>query len=210
MGEITRRKFMEGLAAVILGVTLTPQKVFASLDEITQEEISRYMSMNTVEEILGNSVRYITPNDWDSVIQDSKKKGVLILDYRNDGKVEGDKRVAIIFKALAQKHSSEIDFIACKGDESLNKYGVTHHPSIAMYSEFDVLRGELPTNTYGKMKQLDILRSGPKKDSSINTWYQFLSTEWIPTNITSINGDYCWRFNNSWNEQKSFYKVSAR
>ena len=204
-GSITRRKFMEGLAAVILGVTLTPQKVFASLDEITQEEISRYMSMNTVEEILGNSVRYITPGEWDTVIKENKKDGVLVLVY-NKNNVDYSKRLALIFKNLAEHYSSGIEFIAVQTDE-IEKHGLKAIPSIAMYSRFDLLKSEKPENNDGIMKKIDILRSGPKKNSVINEWYKFFSSEWLPTNITAINGKYCWRFNNTWNEQQNFYSL---
>ena len=197
---------MEGLAAVVLGVTLAPKQAFASVDEITQEEISRYMSMNTVEEILGDSVKYITPGEWDSAIKESKKEGVLVFVYSDKNDNSPSTREAIIIRHLAEKYSRKIEILACRAEKSLyNNYGIEAAPSMTIYARFDLLKGETPQNNDGKLKLVDLIKGGPKKDGSIITWFDFLSNEWIPTNLTSPNGSYVWRFNNSWDEKKIGY-----
>jgi len=83
-------------------------------------------------------------------------------------------------------------------------YGVTAPPSIAMYSPFDLLKGETPYKNDGKIKQIDILRGGPTADKWINPWIKWLKP-WFETNITSPNGKYAIRLNNSDDDKKVFY-----
>ena len=183
-----------------------PTKQVATVDEITQEEITRYMSMNTVEEILGDSVKYIKPSEWDGAISGSKKDGVLVFVYSTKGDANISKREAIIFKNLIFNYLSKIDFLVCKGNDELTTHGLTAAPSIAMYSKYDVLKGESINNSDKQMKQVDILRGGPSMDKDLNPFYRNIKNYWITGNVTLApnpdNDNKLYRYQNSGNLQE--------
>ena len=58
------------------------------------------------------------------------------------------------------------------------------------------------THMYLDGRKIDVLRGGPIHDYSISEWTQFLSEQWIPTNLTSPNGQYVWRFQGTAQEVK--------
>ena len=55
-------------------------------------------------------------------------------------------------------------------------------------------------------KRIDTLRGAPDLDEAIKEWYDFLSSKWIPTNLTSPNGIYAWRFEGTANERQVSFK----
>lgn len=140
---------------------------------------------------------------------DEFKKKIANLDY--------EKREAIILKELARKYQNRIRFVTYESDvdpklaKSKHKgittnYGIKATPSIAMYCTFNFIKGETSDNNNGMIKQTDILRGGPNKDKLIESWLEFIRYKWIPTNITSPNNVFSWRFNNSGNEKKVAYQ----
>jgi hypothetical protein len=50
-------------------------------------------------------------------------------------------------------------------------------------------------------REIDRIGGSPREED-IPEWIQFLSEEWIPTNLTSPNGKYVWRFNGTHTEQR--------
>ena len=151
------------------------------------------------------------------------KMPVLVLFYAGDfqdfTKEQNDceKREAIIFKELSKKYKGNIRFVVFEDDTDPNlarnnhqgvraTYGIIAPPSIALYSPFDLLKGETPERNNGEIKQIDILRGGPTADKWINPWIPFLSKKWIDTNLTKPNGEYVKRFGNSNKLQKIDYR----
>lgn len=179
MGEpITRRQFVEGLVAVALGVSLAPKQAFASVDEITQEEITRYMGMSTVEDILGDSVRYIKPGEWDGAVAGSKKEGVLILAYNGS---EASKRNAVAFKKLIENYGGKIDFFATFVNQQVEKYKVLTAPSIILASKKDALNKK-----QGEMSFLDIMRGGADANKYINPLFIGMRDYWVRGNVFAL------------------------
>ena len=100
-----------GLATVIGGQAIFPLEAYAAeqsnqvekrKEEISMDEINKYMAMDSVEDILGNSVEYITPNEWQRKVDKSNKDGVVIFAYKRREKGEYGKRSAIIIKKLVE------------------------------------------------------------------------------------------------------------
>jgi hypothetical protein len=64
----------------------------------------------------------------------------------------------------------------------------------------------LETHMYLDGREIDILRGGPNDKSWIQQWFEFLGSEWIPTNLTNKNGSFAWRFNGTSDERQVFYQ----
>ena len=133
---------------------------------------------------------------------------------------EIDYRSAIMAKEIAHMYKNKINFVTYDVQENPKldwhnsktkfpeKHGVDLTPSFALYSQWDLLKGETPEKNDGEIKQIDILRGGPNENWRIDKeWLPFFRDKWIPTNITNINGEYAWRFNNSCNEEKKPYQI---
>ena len=58
------------------------------------------------------------------------------------------------------------------------------------------------TLMYFNGREIDRLRGAPTHSSSIPEWTQFLSEQWIPTNLTSPNSQYTWKFQGTSQEKK--------
>ncbi|MDP3918707.1 MAG: hypothetical protein Q8Q35_02270 [Nanoarchaeota archaeon] len=65
---------------------------------------------------------------------------------------------------------------------------------------------DVTTIMYLDGKEIDALVGGPESIKWIPEWVGFLSKEWVPSNLTSPNGEYAWRFERSFNEHKVPYK----
>jgi|SRR3989338_2338351 len=69
--------------------------------------------------------------------------------------------------------------------EQLQRENIKSIPSTALYSTFDIARKESRENSVGRIKQIDILNGGPKRNEAIVSWAygsQSLS-DWIETNF---------------------------
>jgi hypothetical protein len=151
-----------------------------------------YVKIDKIEDILGTSVEYITPDDWDGKVYNSKKP-TLILVYSNDrANLEFSKMSALIFLRLSEQYSYNLNFLACEFHDSLTSRNIDYYPAMAMYSRFDLVKGETPENNDGTMKRIDFLRGGPHAINVDNMFYN-LSKNWIPTNILYTDGKYVWR-----------------
>jgi len=71
-------------------------------------------------------------------------------------------------------------------------------PSIAMYSKYDLTKSENFNSNNGKIKQIDIIKSGPKDTQANYLMANKGMPAWIDTNILQPNQEWCWRLNNSW------------
>jgi hypothetical protein len=149
------------------------------------------------------------------------RKPVLVFFY--DTKIDtinADERNSIILKILINKYNDNLDFLyydtsiepSYTGNRSSGIFGaevkseaINSVPSMAMYSQFDLVKGETPNSINGRVKQIDILRGGPGKNSLLKPWLEFLKDKWIPTNIAFPNNNYAWRFSNSADEKKVIY-----
>ena len=153
-----------------------------------------------------------------------ERKPVLILFYGSPGDANSkyEKREAIIFKELSKHYKGQLSFVSYNVKETKNiignireiwkeitrKHGINASPSMAMYSTFDLAIQESPHSNDGRIKQIDILRGGPDEDWRINKdWLPFLKDKWIATNLTSLNNQYAWRFNNSGRKNRAFYSI---
>ena len=74
-------------------------------------------------------------------------------------------------------------------------------------SGFELLNFNGPSfGMYLDGRRIDTLRGFPITDEAIKEWYDFLSSKWIPTNLTSSNGIYAWRFEGTANERQVSFK----
>ena len=191
-----------------------------SVDEILREEYGTRVKKGTIEQIKRKAYSKET-NFRDLVYQEDKqpldKRPSLVMFYVNSDKgqnSDAQTREAIIFKSLAKSFSKDLDFLAYDvsishdyfksksnksyfGKESQDKEGITAVPSIGMYSVFDLTEYEEPKINDGKIKQIDILRGGPTKTSSILQWFKTDASmnNWIKYNVTEPNGSYVYRVN---------------
>ena len=152
----------------------------------------------------------------------SARMPVLVMFYVNHDtenkdpvKAGSSKREAIILKNLVRRYKGKVNFVVqeertdprwaadfAKGGNNLNN--IEGLPSIAMYSPWDVVKGETPKKNDGKVKQVDILRGGPTANKWIEPWLPWL-TPWITTNLTQPNNKYATRMNNTGDDKKVFY-----
>ena len=154
-------------------------------------------------------------------LNSESRKPILVFFY--DTKIDtinADERDAIILKILINKYNDNLDFLcydtsiepSYTGNRNSGIFGaevrseaINSVPSMAMYSQFDLVKGETPNSINGRVKQIDILRGGPGKNSLLKPWLEFLKDKWISTNIVSPNNNYVWRFSNSADEKKVIY-----
>ena len=184
------------------------QDIAQKADEITESEIAEMMKKETVEEILkGANVEYVqrvgNDTNFDALVyqknlKSEERKPVLAFFYHNkdppDTLQKGTAhRSAIIFKTLAQKFVDKIKFVcynagmdpakAANNYAWFDKLGILTIPSIAMYSKFDVLKGETVEKNSGQIKQIDVIRGGPVEDKFIAPRTRNNANYWIPTNL---------------------------
>ena len=58
------------------------------------------------------------------------------------------------------------------------------------------------THMYLNGREIDRMVGGPTSLDWAREWYTFLSSEWIPTNLTHPNEEYVWRFQGTHDEKK--------
>lgn len=135
---------------------------------------------------------------------------VLVLIYGSVGKTESSQEISDnlheLFNKVAETHEnsrvSDKPIKFCKYDSSKNvKTEIpqligTRGSGIVMYKA-----GEFKTIPE---KHLDYLRGSPN-DDVIQEWADFLSNGWIPTNLTSPNREWAWRFDGDAQEEKVPY-----
>jgi len=133
----------------------------------------------------------------------------------------GNMREAIIFRELQKIYGGRIKFIGYQSpipsgtantpqspyNELVNsKYVIKGPPSIAMFSTFDLVKGETPQSNDGKIKQIDTLFGGPATNPQIIRWIRDFQVYWINPNLFNIpNPDgegVLYRFMNNTNYQK--------
>lgn len=182
-------------------------------DELTDAEIANQMQKGTVEDILkGAKVEYVKydstnkATNYDALVfqkhlKAEERKPVLVLVYRNKDppyakQIRTAHRDAIIFKRLAQKFVDKVKFVCYNADLSpemaansyagFNALGILALPSIAMYSKFDVVKGETPENNDGNIKMVDVIRGGPTVDKDIPILIESCALWWIPPNLFNL------------------------
>jgi hypothetical protein len=189
------------------------QDIAQKTDEITESEIAEMMKKETVEEILkGANVEYVKydaatkATNYDALVfqkhlKAEERKPGLVLVYRNKDppyakQIRTAHRDAIIFKRLAQKFVDKVKFVCYNADLSpemaansyagFNALGILALPSIAMYSKFDVVKGETPENNDGNIKMVDVIRGGPTVDKDIPILIESCALWWIPPNLFNL------------------------
>jgi len=149
------------------------------------------------------------------------RKPVLVFFYNNQNyTTKSDEREAILIKKIINTYYKKIKLVIYdvsiepdytgkinKGifGTEVRREKVKGTCSLAMYSIFDLFKGETSNKNNRKIKQIDILQKGPSNNNLVNTWLKFIRDKWIPTNITSPNNVYAWKFNNSCDEKKIIY-----
>ncbi|MBW3003942.1 hypothetical protein KY337_05230 [Candidatus Woesearchaeota archaeon] len=210
------------LPAEPIRLARSPVKARSSFSKVynTEETIESLMK-KSVEQILeGTGVKMYTHSskslkELDANVYGSKKPS-LVLFYTADFSqkyADTSQRSAIIFKHLASDYGDRVDFHAYRADwidtRQGNPYlrlkahykpkgfGILGPPSIAMFSPFDVTKGETPYKNDGNVKMVDVLRGGPTKDKQIPKWCEILDKSWLGTNLESSKNCYVKRFQNS-------------
>lgn len=183
------------------GTTITETTPITETAPLTPQEIDRYMRSNTIEDILqGTKVKYIKPYEIEKELEGPHKRPALLL---LDSPLEyGTKSYlsrgsAIIFRSLAEKYEDRIDFYVTEGvptdwsERAKNMFGVLPDyvhgvPSIAMYSPYDITKGETPQKNNGKRKLIDTLRGGPDQEK-IEIGLKILPVWWVEPNLFNKN-----------------------
>ena len=218
-------------AASVVNSAAYGQETKAS--DITDAEIAEHMKKATVEEILrGASVEYVKydpatkATNYDALVfqkhlKAEERKPVLVFFYHNkdppgtsETAIGVGHRSAVVFIKLAQEFKNKVRFV-CHNmdvDPELAKdnysgirrnYDIRAPPSIAMYSLFDILKGETAQNNNGIIKQIDVMRGGPAKDNKYIIG-KFINCRdyWIPTNLlmkqSPEKDNKVYRHNNEW------------
>lgn len=210
------------------------QDIAQKAQELTDAEIAEMMKKETVEEILkGAPVEYVKydaatkATNYDALVfqkhlSAEERKPVLVLVYHSRDPPNAPQkgtahRGAIIVKKLSEKYKGSIKFVCFEADTDpelskndhvgFNKLNIKTIPSIAMYSPFDVVKGETQNNNDGNIKRIDTLRGGPQNDEVAVKLYNFINNKWIPTNFFG-DGKGVWRLNNTlpWKPQEIAYK----
>ena len=178
------------------------QPVYAE-EELTLEQITKEVQEKTVEEILEGLAEWL--DIADIAITPAKYKKSLLLVYGVEN-VARYRRLALVTKEAISKYKDIKLFAYGVGKFTTNHpiyetLGVTHLPSIVMFSDYNILTHEKNQTS----QVVDILKGGPGSDKEAkDEWLTFIKNEWIPTNLVENRG-YCWRFNNSSKETK--YKL---
>jgi thiol-disulfide isomerase/thioredoxin len=191
------------------------------------------MAKKTVDEILAPVAKDILrvsgssgKNSYQTLVYkqpgEKEKKPVVVLFYDNTDRQgrgapfsEYCPRAAIIFEALVREYKGTVRFVVMEFDSNPefrqrflsgrgDTFGITRIPSLAIYSLFDVVKGETPQKNDGKIKQVDIMRGGPVDDSGIFPNLRDARWYWIPCNLLfdvniERNGS-VYRLNNTWRE----------
>ena len=196
------------------------------------ELIARDMRTSVRHIFEGVNVTYVTPETYKrEVFQEDmppkKRKPVMMFafsDIRPEkypvGGPSPDTGIATVCKQIKLDLGDRIKLVAYD-DQELPKtagytlsnlsheIGVTTIPSVVIYSKFDLLRKETSESNDGKIKKIDIFKTG--FSDPYKWWgevYNFLGNEWLGTNVTQPNGKYVWRFNNSKDEKR--FNIAAK
>jgi hypothetical protein len=128
------------------------------------------------------------------------------------------KREAIVFKTLSEMYGNKLNFVVYNDRIAPKKRGLHPNdgywnisersikecikglPSIAIYSKFDLEKGETPTKNDGKLKQVDIMNGGPMEDKYIFPTFENTSFWWIQ--------HHCFYQPSSFNGNKQVYKYN--
>ncbi len=214
------------------------QDIAQKVQELTDAEIAEHMKKGTVEEILkGANVEYVKydpttkATNYEALVfqkhlRAEERKPVLVFFYHNKDppwtkpEAKGTAyRGAIVFRKLAEKLSGQIKFVCYTVDSdpimSANNYDgfnkkldILTIPSNAMYSPWDILKGETPNKHDGNIKRIDTVRGSPKSDSSINATLRNHINYWIGPNLLNLpNPDKdgkIYRYNNSFKLSEVF------
>ena len=201
-----------------------------SVDEILKEEYKN----GTIEHLVYD---YKNPEESakkykEFVFQenlDSKdRKPVLVMFYR---KVKGDttgaaERESIILKEIEKIYGDKINSLAFLVPMENKETGAPYEqplkdligvwirgaPSIALYGQYDLLKGETEEKNNGKIKHLDTLYKGPLENKTILTGIIGCRDYWINPNAFSIaspNGK-IGRFNNEGELKVIDYKLNGK
>jgi hypothetical protein len=132
---------------------------------------------------------------------------------KDPAKAGSCKREAIILKNLVRKYKGKVKFVVqeWKTDPQWhadyrrggnNHNNIKTNPSIAMYSPWDVVKGETPNKNNGKVTQVDVLRGGPSGNQHIST-QTAICDYWINNNYKTLKpSENVWRFKNKYKLSK--------
>ncbi len=222
-----------GLAFLICNTVHARNKIeMISVSEI--EQLMKRGSVNSIlrEEYNSGLIQKVEYNrkkrktNFDELVyqehlKPENRKPVLVFFYDTKNNLsDGDEREAVIIKELAKRYNGKINFVCIdvaiepdytgfrnKGifGTEVKIEGIKGIPSLAIYSQFDLAKVKTIDNSTERIKQIDILRGGPGNNEVFSAWLKFLRDKWIPTNITSPNNVYIWKFHNSADEKKAIY-----
>ncbi|MBN2223745.1 MAG: tetratricopeptide repeat protein [Deltaproteobacteria bacterium] len=170
--------------------------------EVFNKGVELDMKLATVDDILKSSyvkcmrlVKYDAAtgkDNFDELVYKSGKPTVVFFDDSkpSEESSEFSKREAIVFKALSEIHGSKLYFVVYNDRIAPKKQGWTasewsvnenikDFPSIALYSKYDLEKGETLTRNDGKLKQVDIMQGGPSEDKWIFPTFENTYLWWI-------------------------------
>ena len=154
-------------------------------------------------------------NNFENLVLNSRIPSVVMFYERttdeNAKGVKGQNREFILFCEAVLKYSPNVNFVCFEIDVDpalaynshkglIDQFKIQAAPSIALYSLFDLLRGETSQENDGRIKQVDILRGSPAKTSSLPSWFYGSESmsDWIETNLfLNPAKNYVIRVNNS-------------
>lgn len=204
-------------AAVGAAVAVAPQLVLGEDLEALAKKYIPYMKKPVSVTLNPNEthVKEVTPDNYDGLVY-RNNKGSLVLFVRQEEHDEPSRGLASVFRALDEKYNGKLDFFVfydekwstmpgkTRGNKIVYQENIQAPPSIAMYSLFDLLKGETSEKNDGNIKKIDILKGGLVKPDEWILAYKILN-EWFNTNILNPNGKYVQRMNNSFNPHKVDY-----
>lgn len=174
----------------------------ANAQDSAIEQDTRYLNLSEAEvqaEVLKRAQKF-RYEDFKRLEGNEDFDGVIIASstchHLTDGR---NRRNEIIFLRLMDRFNGAKSF---NGDPLVFGYF-----DICGRSGYDLLGFDgLSFGMYLDGKQVDILHGYAYSDNLINKWYDFLSTGWIPTNLTKPNGEFAWRFQGTFQERQVSFR----
>ncbi len=187
---------------------------FEKSTELTEESIETLLGYETVEKVLdentiikGANIIYVKydqvtkKSNFSDILSKIKENGAIGLLYENDPALDYSMRDAIIAKVTSTQFklpiiayngalpSRDADFAALAAKTT----GTMAIPSLILGAKSDVVTDK----KYETIQLIDTIRGAPAKTNDIKTWITNICNYWIPTNITTFNGEFAWRSQNT-------------
>ncbi len=178
---------------------------------VSAEEIEEYVAMShsKTNRLLRERAVYITDDNFRQEIL-GYDGAVILLSHLScpvTAKTEDLNRNmdAVFLKLQEQYQNTEVNGLPIKfAYFDTCRHVEAEDPGRVTFSYFE-LTG-IQTLMFVEGENVDRLTGAPLNLEGANLWYDFLSNEWIPTNLTAPNGEWAWRFQGTHDEKKIPYQ----